>query len=208
MASHEFGGPYFWRRGSSGVQVVQVESGNFRVSVAPEAFVFPVGSVHVRSGLSALQHGEIGQLGQADVHVFIFLLAKPSGGFRTIGLLPDMYRIWAEIRMSLVRDWHVRAPRDYFAAGPGKSTEDAAGRVLMAAEQMDSSQEAACFILDIDKCYENVSHSRIQPAAIRHGFPLTVARACIAMYRSQRTVAWDGVYGSMVKTGQTLAAGC
>ena len=110
--------------------------------------------------------------------------------------------------MPLVRDWHATVPRDYFAAGPGKSTEDVVGRVLLATEHLDKTKEAACFILDIDKCNENVEHSRIQAAAIRHSFPLTVARACISMYRNRRTVAWDGVFGQLVQTEQTLAAGC
>ena len=48
-------------------------------------------------------------------------------------------------------------PRAYFAAGVGKSTEDAIGRMLIAAEAADAKQqEVACIVADIDKCYENV----------------------------------------------------
>jgi hypothetical protein len=144
---------------------------------------------------------------QMSIYSF-FLLPKPGGDFRTIGLLPDVYRIWAKIRMPLVRDWGAKVPRQFFAAGPGRSTEDAVGRVLLASEQMDYTHEAACFILDIDKCYENVDHGRLQRAAVQHDFPLSVARACIAMYRCWRTVAWDGVYGKLVRSAQTLVAGC
>ena len=53
-----------------------------------------------------------------------------------------------------------------------------------------------------------MDHGRIQRAAIQHGFPLSVARACIAMYRCHRTVACDGVFGKLVRSAQTLAAGC
>ena len=141
-------------------------SRNFGDSNSPETLEFSISSVHVGGCLHALLHGKIGQLGGFNVVFSFFLLPKPAGGFRTIGLLPDMYRIWAKIRMALVRDWHIRVPRNYFAVGPGKSTEDAVGRVLLASEHIDNSQEAACLILDIDKCCENVSHLRIQEAAI------------------------------------------
>ena len=74
-----------------------------------------------------------------------FLLAKASGGFRTIGLLPDLYRVWAKLRMALVHEWYAKVPRQFFAAGPGKSIEDAVGRVLLAGVHLNFDQEAAAF---------------------------------------------------------------
>ena len=119
-----------------------------------------------------------------------FLLGKPTGGFRTIGLLPDLYRIWGKIRMPVVRAWGASVPRAFFAAGPGRGTEDAVGRVLMATEGADLSvEEAACVILDIDKCYENVRHAKLVKAASQHGFPLRILRMCLHMYRAPRTVS-------------------
>ena len=46
-----------------------------------------------------------------------FLLAKPTGGFRTIGLLTGLYRVWAKLKMPLVRAWAAGVPRAYFTAG-------------------------------------------------------------------------------------------
>lgn len=89
-----------------------------------------------------------------------------------------------------------------------KATEQAVGRILLAAEGKDQSQEAACFILDIDKCYENVDHGKIQRAAQQHGFPLAIARLCLDMYRANRAVSWDGVFSTFVISGQTLVPGC
>lgn len=40
-----------------------------------------------------------------------FLLAKPTGGFRTIGLLSSLCRVWAKLRLSLARAWSARVPR-------------------------------------------------------------------------------------------------
>lgn len=64
--------------------------------------------------------------------------------------------------MPLVRDWGASVPRAFNAAGVGKSTEQAVGRLLHAAEGLRPDQEAATFIVHIDKCYENVDHGRLQ----------------------------------------------
>ena len=108
----------------------------------------------------------------------------------------------------MVRAWNQSIPRSYFAAGIGKSTEDAVGRILLAAEGKRADEESAGFILDIDKCYENVDHEKLMEAAVRHEFPLFILRLCIKMYRSRRTVAWDSVFGKTVRTSQTLVPGC
>ena len=83
------------------------------------------------------------------------------------------------------------------------------GRMLLATEGVDLSvEEAASVIVDIDKCYENVQHTKLVRAAVQHGFPLRILRMCLMMYRASRTVAWDGVYGGFVQTCQTIVAGC
>ena len=122
----------------------------------------------------------------------LFLLAKPAGGFRTIGLLTTVYRLWAKLRMPLVKAWSASIPRRYFASGIGKSTEDAVGRLLLTAEGATENEEAACTIWDIDKCYEHVSHEKLMRAASLHGFPMAILRMCLKMYRAARTVAWEG----------------
>ena len=105
-----------------------------------------------------------------------FLLLKPTGGFRTIGLLSCFYPVWAKLRMALVRGWSLIVPRNFFAAGIRRSTEDAVGRLLLASEGFKPQQEAACFIWDIDKSYEHVDRARLQKAAVPQGFPLAVLR--------------------------------
>ena len=137
-----------------------------------------------------------------------FMLSKPTGGFRTIGLLNSLYRIWARLRMPLVRDWAAKVPRRYFAAGVGKSTEDAIGRLLLTAEAAGEDEEVACVREDIDKCYENVKREKVIAAAIRHNFPLAILRLCLAMYRAARAIAWNGAYSAFVHSGQTVVPGC
>ena len=105
-----------------------------------------------------------------------FLLAKPTGGFRTFGLLSTLYRVWAKLRLPLVRAWSAKVPRNYFAAAVGKSTEDAVSRLLMTAEAARKHEAVACIIVDMDKCYENVDHLKLMEAGRRHNFPLVVLR--------------------------------
>ena len=89
-------------------------------------------------------------------------------------------------------------PRCFSAAGVGKITEDAVGRLLLATESLGPDEEAASFIADIDKCYENVDHGKLMRAGIQHGLPLIILRLCIDMYRVARAVAWNGVFASFV----------
>ena len=137
-----------------------------------------------------------------------FLSLKENGTFRTIGLLSEIYRIWAKLRMPLVRAWGAGVPRAFFAAGVGKSTEDSIGRVLLHGETISTAEEAAVIVADIDKCYENVSHEKLRKAAIQHKFPLAILRLCMKMYRAARTVCWDGVFSNFVHSSQTLVPGC
>ena len=149
-----------------------------------------------------------GNWAEAMQYFTFFLLGKPTGSFRTIGLLNGLYRIWAKLKMPLVRAWAATIPRPYFSAGQGKSTEQAVGRILMQAEAARDDEEAACIIADIDKCYENVSHEKLVCAAKVHGFPLGILRLCIGMYRAARAVTWGGVFSKWVFSPRTLVPGC
>ena len=100
-------------------------------------------------------------------------------------------------------------PRAFFVAGIGKGTEQAVGRVLLHGEAAKAIvEEVAAFIVDIDKCYENVQHDRLRRAALQHDFPIPLLTLCVNMYRARRTVAWDGVFANMTISGQTLVPGC
>lgn len=100
-------------------------------------------------------------------------------------------------------------PRPYFAAGVGKSTEDAIGRLLMTAEAADNQrQEVACIVVDVDKCYENVDHDKLRAAAIKHGFPLAIVRLCLDIYRASSRLCWEGVTSMAMHANRTLVPRC
>lgn len=141
--------------------------------------------------------------------ISFFLLGKPTMGLRTIGLLSALYRIWARLRLGLVRAWAASASRAYFAAGIGKSTEDAVGRLLLTAEAVDLRQkEVVCIVVDVDKCNENVDHVLLRQAAIRRGFPMAIFQLCIDIYRASRRISWEEVVSKSVQAARTLVPGC
>lgn len=123
-------------------------------------------------------------------------------------MLSSLYRVWAKVRLPLVRAWSARVPRQYFAAGVGKSTEDAISRPLLTAEAAKKHEATAFIIVDMDKCYENVNHRKLMEAGRRHDFPLVVLRLCLTMYRAARAIAWNGVFSSFVFAQQTVVLGC
>ena len=111
--------------------------------------------------------------------------------------------------MRIVRGWAKTVTRIYFAAGAGRSTEDAIGRLLTTLEAQDDDwEESVCVIMDIGKCYEHVDHGMLVVAAIRHHVPLPFLRLCLGMYRAARTLVWDKVYGAGVYATRTLVPGC
>ena len=58
--------------------------------------------------------------------VLMVRLAKPTGGFRTIGPMPLAHRVWARLRRDQAVEWEARWQRDYFGAGKARGAEDAA----------------------------------------------------------------------------------
>ena len=51
--------------------------------------------------------------------VVVVLLPKPDGGFRPIGLLPHLPRIWMRARRDEAKQWEVQCDRPYLYAGSG-----------------------------------------------------------------------------------------
>ena len=49
--------------------------------------------------------------------VLIALLPKPEGGFRPIGLLPLLPRLWMRVRRSVATEWEASMHKPYLYAG-------------------------------------------------------------------------------------------
>jgi hypothetical protein len=56
---------------------------------------------------------EEGEWPEAVALVIIALLPKTDGGFRPIGLMPFMPRLWARVRRRCAREWEAKNQRGY-----------------------------------------------------------------------------------------------
>ena len=93
-------------------------------------------------------------LSQASQLVVAFL-AKPSGGFRPIGIFPGMYRLWMESRGGPCMQWESSHELDCFAMGKQRSPVDVVWRQAVRAEaSVCTGQAAANLFWDLVKFYE------------------------------------------------------
>ena len=69
---------------------------------------------------------EDGEWPEAVALVIIALLPRTDGGFRPIGLMPFMPRLWARVRRRCAREWEAKNQRTYLYAGKAKGANVAA----------------------------------------------------------------------------------
>ena len=75
--------------------------------------------------------------------VIIVLLAKPDGGWRPIGLLPHLVRVWMRVRRDVATEWEASCSRNYLYAGVGKGSTVAAWKQAARAEIAAALQTGA-----------------------------------------------------------------
>ena len=90
---------------------------------------------------------------QAVRLVVVVLLPKPDGGFRPIGLLPLLPRIWMRARRDVVKTWERRNNRGYLYAGEARGATVAAWKQAARAE---SAVSAGAVLLDLVKAFERI----------------------------------------------------
>ena len=117
----------------------------------------------------------------------VALLAKPSGGFRPIGIFPGIYRLWMKSRGGLCMQREFSHELDCFAMGKHRSPVDVVWRQAVRAEASVCTGQAAANILwDLVKFYESLSHSRMYEEARALEYPLAVLRLQLAGYSFPR----------------------
>ncbi len=137
------------------------------------------------------------------------LIGKPRGGYRGIGKLTGLYRIWSKARRSEAVAWEARNDRPFFAASAGAGPVDAVHRQAMRQEAAVASGEAAAVVLeDLEAFYESIDRGRLLEAAREHRFPIPIVRACLAMYAAARMITLDKVAARELYPCRGLIAGC
>ena len=139
--------------------------------------------------------------------VIIALLPKAEGGFRPIGLVPFLPRLWMRARRRIAKAWEETQQRQYLYAGRGKGANVAAWKQAMtaqlAATQMNEVEYASAY-LDLVKAFDRVPLWLLIREAIALRYPLILLRLLVATYLLQRVlrigkvvsytlVAWRGI---------------
>ena len=113
--------------------------------------------------------------------VIVVLLAKADGGFRPIGLIPALPRIWMRVRRQAAKQWELSQARPYLYAGAAKGATVAAWRQSARAEfaaALNAGYGQA--LLDLVKAFERIPHSLLVHEARALGYPLWLIRLAIA----------------------------
>ena len=112
-----------------------------------------------------------------------FLILKPNGKDRPIGLLPSLIRLWETIRVPYMRRSLRANPREWDCCSPGQSSEGAVWETLLAheadgaAECGPKDKVTATVIMDLVKAFERVELVQVWHWGLSYGFP----RALLAM---------------------------
>ena len=109
----------------------------------------------------------------------IVLLPEAERGFRPIGLLPWMVRVWTRARREAVSSWEAAVRRPYLYAGKGMGADIAAWKQAARAELVATASNVVGYgitLLDLVKAFERVPYRLLAREAVELGFPLWLLR--------------------------------
>ncbi len=137
------------------------------------------------------------------------LLPKASGGYRAIGVLTALYRVWAKCRRPHADEWERRHSRGYFSAAAGNGPADTVWRQAARQEaRVGTGEVAAAVIDDMEAFYELLSRDRLYSEADATGFPLAILRAALAAYAGPRMLTCAGRTARELYPVDGIVAGC
>ena len=94
--------------------------------------------------------------------VVIVLLPKAEGGWRPIGLLPFLPRIWMRVRRPVTLQWEQAQSRPYLYAGAAKGATVAAWKQAARGERAHLwGTSFGQALLDLVKAFERIQHRHL-----------------------------------------------
>ena len=150
----------------------------------------------------------IGDWSKAVGVVLIALLPKTDGGWRPIGLLPTLVRVWAKARLKYAEEWEAKNDRTYLYGGINKGAQVAAWGHAARAEAAAAGKIAfAAVLIDLEKAFERVPHRHLLAAAVEWKYPLVLLRMALTIYKVTRHVGIGGTVGQGVRARRGITAG-
>ena len=140
--------------------------------------------------------------------VITALIPKAGGGWRPVGLLPAVVRLWAKIRGHLAEEWEARQERSYLYGGKGRGAQMAAWQFAANAEAASyESAVHAAGLLDIEKAFERIPHDILVREARAREYPLRLLKLSLSSYRVARIVGVGGVFSKKIYPKRGIVAG-
>ncbi len=137
------------------------------------------------------------------------MIPKAKGGYRVIGSMPALYRVWAKTRREAAIEWERKHQRGYYAASPGVGPIDVVWAQAAKQEASAAKGEVAGMILeDLASFYEGISRDLLANEAAHLGFPLQLLRGSIGMYSNPRLVSLNGRVARQIHPRRGVVAGC
>ena len=113
--------------------------------------------------------------------VIIALLPKSDGGWRPIGLLPTIIRVWARTRRAEGDEWEGNHNREFLYGGKQTGAQVAAWKHALRAEVAGAAGLSFAAVMTVlEKAFDRVTHARLVAAARQWGYPLRLLRLSIA----------------------------
>ncbi len=137
------------------------------------------------------------------------LLEKPSGGFRAIGMMAMLYRVWAKARRPYADKWEDAHRRPFWSADKSNGPGDTIWRQEARQEaRVADGGQAATLIYDMEAFYETIDREVLLERARATGFPEPLIRVCLAAYGGPRMLSKDGALAREMYPTKGIIAGC
>ena len=123
--------------------------------------------------------------------LIIVLVPKDDGGFRPIGLLPFITKVWMKARREVGIEWERQQARPYLFAGEHKGADIAAWKQAARAELAATASCPVGYaqaLLDLIKAFERIPHSVLASEAKKLGYRLRMLTLSIATYILTRVI--------------------
>ncbi len=151
----------------------------------------------------------LGDLPQQLKLVTMPLMAKPQGGYRAIGMMTALYRVWAKARRVEATAWEEKHARSYWSADRGNAPADTIWRQEARQEaRVSDGDQAAAIIYDMESFFETIDRALLLHRARTVGFPEPIVRLCLAAYAGPRMLVLDGALAREVHPSRGIIAGC
>ncbi len=136
-------------------------------------------------------------------------LPKPQGGFRAIGMMPSLYRVWARCRKDIAQKWESENCRGYWSADAGNGAIDTVWRQEARREsRIAKGDQAAAMIVDLEAFFETIDRDLLRERARQANFPLAILDLCLATYAGPRMLSMGGIIAKEVYPTRGIVAGC